>query len=414
MQDDLIKELQELERLDLEEDDSEQRRIRRERRAQMKREKERYLLMMKVIPISIVAVILVIVGSVVLIKLNKAKQDRKDQQVIPPAMTEDSSFQNVDSELSMFMDEDPSSVNPDGEAAITDENGELNEAGANPEEPLQNTQPPISDGVYAANEAAEMAAIDGEVVSTAAIIVDTSKKEILSQRDAKARINPASMTKVLTVLVAAEHVSNLDDTFVMTRDITDYGYLNDCSSAGFLEDEKITIRDLFYGTILPSGADAAVGLATYVAGSQEAFVEMMNQKLAELGMSSSSHMTNCVGIFDDNHYSTVYDIAMIMQAAMDNPICREVLGTRVYTTSITEQHPEGITISNWFLRRIEDTDTHSEIIGAKTGFVVQSGNCAVSYASDSQGNGFICATAGSTSSWRCIYDHVAIYQQFIQ
>ena len=79
------------------------------------------------------------------------------------------------------------------------------------------------------------------------------------------------MTKVLTILVAAEHImeEELDDTFTMTREITDYSYINDCSSVGFLEGEQVTIRDMFYGTILPSGCDAAVGLATYVAGSHD-------------------------------------------------------------------------------------------------------------------------------------------------
>lgn len=87
-----------------------------------------------------------------------------------------------------------------------------------------------------------------------------------------------------------------------------------------------------------------------------------------MGLSETTHFTNCVGIYNDDHYSTPYDMAMILKAAMDNDLCREVLGTRTYTTSKSKPHPDGITISSWFLRRIEDKDTHSEIIGAKTGF----------------------------------------------
>ena len=223
------------------------------------------------------------------------------------------------------------------------------------------------------------------------------------------------MTKILTVLVAAEHIDReaLDDTFTMTLEITDYGYVHDCSSVGFLKDETVTVRDLFYGTILPSGADAAVGLATYVAGSQEAFVEMMNEKLKELGLSDTAHFTNCVGIYDEEHYCTLYDMAIIMEAAADNELCREVLSAHSYTTSATEQHPEGITISNWFLRRIEDKDAGGEVLYAKTGYVVQSGNCAASYAEDASGNGYICVTAGANHVWKCIYDHVDIYKQFL-
>lgn len=96
---------------------------------------------------------------------------------------------------------------------------------------------------------------------------------------------PASMTKILTVLVAAEHVTDLDDTFTITKEITDFSYSHDCSAVGFLDEETVTVRDLLYGTILPSGGDAAAGLACYVAGSMDAFVDMMNEKLAELGLS---------------------------------------------------------------------------------------------------------------------------------
>ncbi|NLG02568.1 MAG: D-alanyl-D-alanine carboxypeptidase, partial [Clostridia bacterium] len=162
----------------------------------------------------------------------------------------------------------------------------------------------LSDNTVSENEAEEQTALiptataneqtlslGADIVSEHAILVDESQNLILAQKDAQTKIWPASMTKVLTVLVAAEHVTDLDDTFTMTLDITDYSYVNDCSNVGFLEHETVTVRDLFYGTILKSGADAAVGLATYVAGSHEAFVDMMNEKLDELGMSDTAHFT---------------------------------------------------------------------------------------------------------------------------
>lgn len=268
---------------------------------------------------------------------------------------------------------------------------------------------------YSARETEATRQLGEEIVSSNAILINVGSGEILAQKGAKTKINPASMTKILTVLVAAEHIDReaLDDTFTMTLEITDYGYIHDCSSVGFLKDETVTVRDLFYGTILPSGADAAVGLATYVAGSQEAFVEMMNEKLKELGLSDTAHFTNCVGIYDEEHYCTLYDMAIIMEAAADNELCREVLSAHSYTTSATEQHPEGITISNWFLRRIEDKDAGGEVLYAKTGYVVQSGNCAASYAENASGNGYICVTAGANHVWKCIYDHVDIYKQFL-
>lgn len=275
--------------------------------------------------------------------------------------------------------------------------------------PAAETNSVINSEAYQFKADAATSLISPEVTSTYALMVDLSKKEIVAQKNAYDRINPASMTKILTLLVASEHVSNLDDTFTMTLDITDYAYVNDCSSVGFLDGEVVTVKDLLYGTILPSGGDAAVGLATYVAGSQEAFVEMMNQKIAELGLADSAHFTNCVGLYDENHYCSIYDMAVMLEAAMENDLCRQVLNTRSYTTSLTEQHPEGITVSNWFMRRIEDKEMGGTILGAKTGYVVQSGNCAASCYKRSDGTEFICVTADAHSSWRAIYDHVAAY-----
>lgn len=265
-------------------------------------------------------------------------------------------------------------------------------------------------------EAAETSATrwpdEEQILSSYAILVNVSDNTIVAAKNAKTIINPASMTKILTVLVAAEHITDLEDTFTITLDITDYAYVNDCSSAGFLEGEVVTVKDLLYGTILPSGADAAVALATYVAGSQEAFVDMMNDKIKELGLADTANMTNCVGIYDKNHYCTVYDMAMIMKAAVENDLSREVLSAHTYTTTATAQHEEGITISNWFLRRIEDKETGGEVLCAKTGYVLQSGNCAASYEITEDKTPYICVTADAYSSWRCIYDHVAMYDLY--
>lgn len=252
------------------------------------------------------------------------------------------------------------------------------------------------------------------VYSTNGILIDVGTEEILACREPYQRINPASMTKVLTLLVAAEHVTDLQDTFIMTAEIADYSYRHDCSVAGFGVGEAVTVEELMYGTILPSGADAAMALAEYVAGSQEAFVELMNQKLEQMGLADTAHFTNCVGLYDENHYCTVYDMALILKAATDNELCRKVMSARTYNTSVpSQQQPEGILLSNWFLRRIEDKDTHGEVLCAKTGFVDQSGSCAASLAADHEGREYICVTTGSLSSWTCIYDHVELYQAFL-
>lgn len=253
------------------------------------------------------------------------------------------------------------------------------------------------------------------VVSSRGVLIDVEGGKILAEKGAKEKIYPASMTKILTVLVAAEHVTEeqLKDKVTITLDITDYCYVNDCSNVGFLKNEKVTVKDLFYGTILPSGADAALGLVNYVAGSHKEFVKLMNEKVKELGLEETSHFTNCVGIYNEKNYSTPYDMAVILKAASENELCRQVLNARTYKTASTKKHKKGIVLSNLFLRRIEDKDTHGEVLYAKTGFVNQSGNCAASMAKDKEEKTYICVTAGSSSSWRCIYDHVDLYKKYL-
>lgn len=259
--------------------------------------------------------------------------------------------------------------------------------------------------------------IGEELTSKHAIVIDLTGEKILAQKAADTVISPASMTKILTLLVAAEHIEDerqLDDTYTIDITITDYCFVNECSVAGFNRDEAVTVRNLMYGTILPSGAEAALGLANYIAGSHEAFVEMMNEKVAELGLSETAHFTNCVGLYNKQNVCTVYDMAMILRAAMENELCREVLTTKIYTIPASNEHPEGMTLSNWFLRRIEDyvPDT-MKVIGAKTGYVSQAGSCAASIAQTEDGDYYICVTANTTSSKQCVQDHVQLYTTYM-
>ena len=254
--------------------------------------------------------------------------------------------------------------------------------------------------------------ISTTVDSDFAILISLSDNQVLAERKSQQKMYPASMTKVLTVLVAAEHLedeTHLDDIYTMTREIESFSYSNGCSNVGFSPGERVRVEDLFYGTILPSGADAAMGLAEYTAGNQENFVAMMNEKARELGIGETSHFMNCVGLYDDNHYTTAADMAVIMNAAINNPLCLEFLSRHTYTTTPTSFHPGGITISNWFLRRIEDKMTSGVVLCGKTGFVKESLNCAVSYARDEEGKGYICCTGYGHGGWQVIRDHVNIY-----
>uniref|UniRef100_UPI003FEE4E45 D-alanyl-D-alanine carboxypeptidase family protein n=1 Tax=Candidatus Ventrimonas sp. TaxID=3048889 RepID=UPI003FEE4E45 len=276
------------------------------------------------------------------------------------------------------------------------------------------TEPAIEEKTYFAKTTAATKPMNGDVFSNYGIFIDLETDTILAERNADTVINPASMTKILTILVAAEELGEerLDEPVTVSKEATEYSYVNECSNAGFEAEEIVTVRDLFYGTILPSGGEAAAALAAYTSGSMEEFVRQMNQKAEELGLSETAHFTNCAGLYDENHHCTVYDMAMILEAALDNPFCKEVLSARTYTTSPTTEHPEGLLLSNWFLRRIEDKDTGGEVLSAKTGYVAQSGSCAASYGKSHSGKEYICVTADASSSWRCIYDHVALYQQF--
>lgn len=358
---------------------------RAQRKERMLREKRRRQRRRRILLLSVLLLLLGVIIAVVTTKAGKRKEDNAhlEQALRNETLQQEQPLEDV-------VNEEPAEV-------------------------LEDTKPAETTEVYhfASNENTK-SIYSENVISTHGILIDESTDTIIASKGAKDRISPASMTKVLTILVAAEQISEeqLQDTFTMTLEITDYSYVNDCSNVGFLDGEQVLVKDLFYGTILPSGGDAAVGLATYVAGSHEAFVELMNEKLEALGLSDSAHFTNCVGLYDENHYCTIYDMAVIMKAALRNELCREVLKERCYTTAPTEQHPEGITISNWFLRRIEDKETGGEVAGAKTGFVNESGSCAVSYQIADNGVPYICVTAGSSSSWRCIYDHVEIYNQY--
>ncbi len=377
--------------LTLEEDKEEREyRLRYERRQRMRHERQRRMrrrqMLQRVVFLVIVGVITVLIAATIKHGKKADEEGAQDQAVEQPDRLE------IEKIKESIIEEEP------GEA----ETGETEEEEELPVCRFEETE----DTVPIATE---------EVISPHAILVDESTDQIIASKGARERIMPASMTKVLTILVAAEHIpeEKLDDTFEMTLEITDYAYVNDCSSVGFLDGEKVPVRDLFYGTAMHSGGDAALGLAVYVAGSQEDFVELMDEKLNELGIAGSTHFTNCVGIYDENHYSTVYDMAVIMKAALQNDLCREVMSKHIYTTKPTAEHPDGIEISNWFLRKIEDKDTGGEVLCAKTGYIVQSKNCAVSYEMSAGKTPYICVTAGSTSNWRCIYDHVEIYNRYM-
>ena len=251
--------------------------------------------------------------------------------------------------------------------------------------------------------------LDLELYSENALLIDLESNTVLVQKNADARIYPASMTKVMTVLVAAEHIENWDETFTMTQSIIDPLFLADASMAGFVHGEEVSMTELLYGAVLPSGAEATEALAIVTAGSEEAFAVLMNEKAQKLGL-QDTHFVDASGLHDENHYTTLSDMAIILQAALDNPHCREVLTSVNHTSPATAQNPSGVAMTNRFLYRIRPQQTGNvDIQAAKTGYTAQAMNCCVSYGIMENGRAAICVTAHAWTGDYCIADHLALY-----
>ena len=251
-----------------------------------------------------------------------------------------------------------------------------------------------------------------EVNANFAILVDADAGLVVAEKNGSAKMYPASMTKVMTLLVACEHITDLNEKLEITQDIVDYVKKEGASNCGFKAGEQVTMLDLLYGLILPSGADAALALVRRIAGSEEQFVALMNQKAQQLGISATTHFTNCTGLYNDNHYSTAEDMAIIMRAAAQNSVAATILTTRSYTTQANNKRSTGISFSNLFLKRIDTQTTGGQVNFAKTGYVAKAGNCAVSYFTAASGRHYICVTGKTSGAWNVVSAHAALYSQY--
>ena len=246
-----------------------------------------------------------------------------------------------------------------------------------------------------------------------AIIIETATGRAVAARNPHTRFYPASTTKIMTLLVACENIKNYEDTFTMNLEITDPLYVAEASVAGFLNGEEITMTDLLYGLILPSGADAAIALAEKISGGEAEFVKLMNKKAEELGL-TDTHFVNTSGLYDSEHYTTAYDMAVILETALQNPVCKKVLSTYRYTTSKTPQHPEGIELSATLFDYMYGTEPETAtVLGGKTGFVNESGYCIASYGKGNEtDNEYIVVTLKNSSRWPAVHGQIDLYKQF--
>ncbi len=283
----------------------------------------------------------------------------------------------------------------------------------------QNTESAVSDvkkedppvDLYAKYDE-NTAEISSDIVAESIVFINCDTNKVIAGRDAARRCYPASTTKVMTILTAVDYITDYNDTFTFSYEITDPLYVQEATLAGFADDEAANMTDMLYGAILPSGADATIGLAIKIAGSEEAFVKLMNKKAKELGL-KGTNFTNTSGLFDKNHYTTAEDMAVIIKEAMKNELCREVLSTYQYTTASTPQHPDGIQLTSTLFSYMYGTEPEgSDILGGKTGFVNESGYCIASFGKSDSGTEYVCVTFKGAGLWPSVYDQINLYTKY--
>lgn len=242
-------------------------------------------------------------------------------------------------------------------------------------------------------------------------VLERASGDVLASAGADERIRPASMTKIMTVLVAIEAADDLDAPVTVTNDDFAGLYEANASLAGFQPGEETTVRALLYGAFLPSGAECCQALARVTAGSEDAFVALMNERAAELGM-DGTQFSNVTGLDEDGHYTTVADMATLLRAGLENDTFRQILATGRYSVSPTNQHEGGFTFYSTLSQALPSYDVPGgRIIGGKTGFTEGAGLCLAS-AAEIDGEVYVLVTAhapGAQDSGQHAQDAVAVY-----
>lgn len=207
-----------------------------------------------------------------------------------------------------------------------------------------------------------------EVSAEAAIVMDAESGEVICELDAYSPRPPASLTKVMTAILALEK-AEMDDVCVVSKEAAATGE----SHIGFVAGEEITLENLLYGALLKSGNDACVAIAENVGDDMEQFVAMMNLKAKLIGC-KNTHFTNTNGLPDENHYSTCYDLALISRYALQNEMFAEIVGTQSYTMEWVGGRKKEINNTNRML------SIYDGAIGVKTGTTNAAGQCLIAAA----------------------------------
>lgn len=247
---------------------------------------------------------------------------------------------------------------------------------------------------------------DININSRNAIVINLNNNEIIYEKNKDEVINVASMQKIMTTLVAVEKIDNIDESFVIPDGMF-YNLDPELMMVGFSSGDSVTYKDLLYGTMLKSGADAAYALAVRVSGSEEEYIKLMNDKAAELGLTNSV-FKNTTGLDAEGQHSSVNDIAVLFKYALDNKNFKEVITTEKYTTSNGDFDLVGPI-------NFAHTLDMPYFLGGKTGYTDYAGKCLASFG-EQDGVRFLIVTANADPSLGeqvSFIDHKTLYEYFI-
>ena len=208
-------------------------------------------------------------------------------------------------------------------------------------------------------------------------LIDPDTGQTLIDRRSEERMYPASLTKVMTSIIAIEEIPDPENvTIEFTQEMLDGLIAASANRAGFLPGDKPTALDHIYGDLLPSGADCSRALAFYIAGSEEDFVKLMNEKARELGM-NDTNFVNTSGLHDDDHYTTCRDMMTLYLYCMKNETFMDILKTQVHTSVPVDHFPDGLGMTNFVLMYINQANPQYQnyeipgFIAGKSGYTIE-------------------------------------------
>lgn len=211
------------------------------------------------------------------------------------------------------------------------------------------------------------------VKSKQALLVDLQTNDVIFAKNAEEKAYPASLTKLMTVLVGIEQIKDLQTKVTVPTTIFDYIAQANASVAGFNPGEQVTAEDLLNGIMLPSGADASLAIAIHVAGSEEKFVKLMNEEAKKLGM-TNTNFKNVEGLHDAEHYTTAHDLMKLMKYSIRNDDFRKILTAQKYQVKNTNTRAQGFSFSSTLFSKLDLTKERGyTILGGKTGYTTEGG-----------------------------------------